>query len=120
MRIMNEEEEAMFADKVTATLGDSEAPGFKPRPICGRKLTTDDLHFIDCEGGLLTDLERLKDYADVGCEGNVISLLGEDWDDHMTSEDRDECVAQFRQLLEDVAFISMDCPCGFSFCRDSG
>lgn len=94
-------------------------PAFRPCPMCGSALTVSNMHFIDCEGDLITDLTGLEDYEDMGCEENVDRMLGDRRGD-MSHEDYDECVAQFRRLLEDVEYISIDCLCGFSYCTEGG
>ena len=105
---------------VTATLESTEEPRFKPCPMCGKPLSTNDVHFLDCEGGILSDLERLEDCENAEREENVACMLGDDWRNYMSNEEYKECVEQFKQLLEEVEYIAIDCPCGFSFCRDSG
>lgn len=36
--------------------------GFRPCPICGRRLTMNDIQFYDCEGERIVDLETMHDY----------------------------------------------------------
>lgn len=78
---------------------------FEPCPICGRNLSTErNLYFIDIEGEMMYELERVTEFDDIAQDKSVNT----------------SCSAEYvRDLLDDVDKVCVNCTCGYSLCIDA-
>lgn len=81
--------------------------GFRPCPICGRKLTMNDIQFYDCDGERIGDLETMHDFEHASRElrfrlrAAAVGLLdGLNW--HLDWEDDGKDLAR---KCEDLALM---------------
>lgn len=84
--------------------------GFRPCPICGRKLTMNDIQFCDCDGERIGDLETMHDYEHAKDPSNIAAP--EDWAD-MSEVDRRQASEIYAELLSAVESIVVTCNCGY-------
>ena len=90
--------------------------GFRPCPICGRRLTMNDIQFYDCEGERIVDLETMHDYEHARDPSNIAAP--EDWA-HMSEADRRQAPEIYAESLSAVETIIVTCNCGFCMMIDA-
>lgn len=83
--------------------------GFRPCPICGRRLTMNDIQFYDCDGERIGDLEAMHDFEHARDPSNIAAP--EDWAD-MSEADRRQASEIYAELLSAVETIAVTCNCG--------
>lgn len=84
--------------------------GFRPCPICGRKLTMDDIQFCDCDGERIGDLEAMHDFEHAKDPSNIAAP--EDWA-NMSEADRRQASEIYAESLSAVESIVVTCNCGY-------
>nr|DAH33978.1 MAG TPA: hypothetical protein [Caudoviricetes sp.] len=89
--------------------------GFRPCPICGRRLTMNNIHFCDCEGEYIEDLETMHDFEHARDPSNIAAP--EDWV-HMSEADRRQAPEIYAEALSAVEAIIVTCNCGFCMMID--
>lgn len=90
--------------------------GFRPCPICGRRLTMNDVQFCDCDGERIGDLEAMHDFEHAKDPSNVAAP--EDWAD-MSEADRRQASEIYAESLSAVETIVVTCHCGYCMMIDA-
>lgn len=93
--------------------------GFEPCPICGAELTVGALHYLDGTGAPIDELEDMADPADPMAPVSVESVTGARYDP-IEWEHREGFMGDYRDMLDGVGYISLECRCGFCFFSDRG
>lgn len=82
---------------------------FKPCPMCGKRLTTQDIVFVDNEGYPIGDLDSVKDFEDLCNPINVIY-------DGATDDEVRKHIERFHAyVVDDIDRVSIGCSCGFTY-----
>ncbi len=84
---------------------------FKPCPICGKPLTTKNIHFYDCDS-MIGDMDMISDFEHILDPSN--SCHPEDWED-LDEEDRKLVGDCYIECANGVEYIGIYCTCGFQF-----
>ena len=89
--------------------------GFRPCPICGRRLTMNNVHFCDCDGEYIGDLETMHDYEHARDPSNIAAP--EDWA-RMSEADRRQASEIYEESLSAVETIIVTCnTCNCGYCK---
>lgn len=94
----------------------------KPCPLCGGELTEKNLAFFNYSGEDIYELSEMVDLDRPRHHANVEAVTGEKFDAGDWRR-REGGSGEFRDLLDDVDSIVLQCPCGFavwSRARDVG
>lgn len=84
--------------------------GLRPCPICGRKLSMNDIQFCDCDGERIGDLETMHDFEHAEDPSNIAAP--EDWA-NMSEADRRQASEIYAESLSAVETIVVTCHCGY-------
>lgn len=90
--------------------------GFRPCPICGRRLTMNDIQFYDCDGERIGDLEAMHDFEHARDPSNI--AYPEDWE-KMAEPDRRQASEIYAESLSAVETITVTCNCGYCMMIDA-
>lgn len=82
---------------------------FKPCPMCGMRLTAQDIVFADEEGYPIVDLDSVCDFEDL-C--NPINI---EYDGEEDEEDRKRIEEYHNYKVDEIDHVYIACSCGFTF-----
>lgn len=82
---------------------------FKPCPMCGMRLTAQDIVFADEEGYPIMDLDSVCDFEDL-C--NPINI---EYDGEEDEEDRKRIEEYHNYKVDEIDHVYIACSCGFTF-----
>lgn len=82
---------------------------FKPCPMCGMRLTAQDIVFADEEGYPIVDLDSVCDFEDL-C--NPINI---EYDGEEDEEDRKRIEEYHNYKIDEIDHVYIACSCGFTF-----
>lgn len=82
---------------------------FKPCPMCGMRLTAQDIVFADEEGYPIADLDSVYDFEDL-C--NPINI---EYDGEEDEEDRKRIEEYHNYKIDEIDHVYIACSCGFTF-----
>lgn len=89
--------------------------GFRPCPICGRKLTCRDIKFSDIDGEPIGELDDIVDMEDVMSVRNIESSFGMDTPlEELEEHERRDFTNIWKETVESVDMLSIQCDCGFA------
>ncbi len=90
--------------------------GFRPCPICGRRLTMNDIHFYDSDGERIGDLKTMHDFEHAEDPSNI--ARPEEWAE-MAEPDRRQASEIYAEALSAVEAITATCNCGYCMMIDA-
>ena len=82
---------------------------FKPCPMCGMRLTAQDIIFADEEGYPIVDLDSVYDFEDLCNPINV------EYDGEEDEEDRKRIEEYHNYKVDEIDHVYIACSCGFTF-----